>query len=146
MLGELGRDTKGSIEGIKVNICENTKWGEHFRRLYLFYVSKDRKYYVVFDPGYNHGHIHVYEHKESIPIDAIEEKYSSPSTSSEYSEGRKRNELVLKFIKDRFDVESGSIMGEVVAGYCEEYEVPKDTYMMIKHILENESRKKEINL
>lgn len=81
-------------------ICEPVKH-DHLARICMFQV-KD-KYYIVFDPGYGHGNIHIYECVRTIPVSEIvnELKKKYPHVEPEKFD---REDLVTYYIRETFRV------------------------------------------
>jgi hypothetical protein len=70
---ELERDTKEGLEDFKEG---HRKFVREIRsRAYL--VSHRGEYFIVLDPGYEHGNIYVYRQVEAIPIARLKEEFKN---------------------------------------------------------------------
>ncbi len=112
----LEKDTKEDTEVIKIRLCTPTGHGEH--KPYIYLIQTKNKYYMVYDPGYELGNIHIYESKESIPISELKKKYP------QYVDDRDR--LLNQFIKERFRTDS--YFKYEIALFCEELEISRELY------------------
>jgi len=81
--------------------------------LYLVHVrdeqTKIEKYYLVLDPGYACGNIHIYEHKESIPLKDVDKALEKHTLKNKVyhkclTEQELRVRAVFEYIKLRFGV------------------------------------------
>jgi hypothetical protein len=79
------------IKGSKEESCKPLVRGD-ISRIYIIAGYKD-EYYIVYDPGYELGSIHIYRQVESISLDTLRK---------EFKETKDRRYLVRSFIKKRF--------------------------------------------
>lgn len=112
-----------STEGIEISICTPVK-AEHARHVYLFSVGN--KWFIVFDPGYEYGFIHIYEQVNAISAEDLRKKYP------QYAKNREA--LLHAFIKNRFRVECQ--LDYELVWRCDEFILSKVDYEFIRHILE----------
>ncbi len=140
MLGGLERGMREGTEGTReITICSLSK-RDHTPHIYI--VTHKNKWYIILDPGYEYGDIHIYEEKTSIPVEEVKkevreftkQRYGYPLEISD------RRELLHYFIKKRFGTES--YHEYTLALGCSTYEVPREEAEIILRRLEMLGRRK----